>query len=150
MYIITVAGSSAVGKTSIINLYMNQANNTDVKMIESNNRFDFEKSDAVLFVFDLTSESSLYNIEHLYRVCKSVSRQKCLHWLIGNKNDETRSIEMKKCTQFARNKSMYYKEISTINNNDVCNTLDSIIKKIKADGTRQKRTIPMSDRCISQ
>tara|TARA_B110000208_G_C11730295_1_gene416138 strand:- start:58 stop:504 length:447 start_codon:yes stop_codon:yes gene_type:complete len=148
MYTITVAGSVAVGKSTIIQSYLNYAKNSDVKLIESNNRFDFEKTDAVLFVFDLTSESSLYEINQLYRGYTSVRQPKCLHWLIGNKNDKMRDIEIEKCTEFARNKSCVYREISTKNNNDVPNMIESIIQKIKL--LNPKQLGPMSDRCISQ
>lgn len=148
MYKITVSGTAQVGKSSIINSYMTNTTCSDVTFIESNN--SFEESDAVLFVFDLTSPSSLYKINQIYRNFKIIGSAKGgLQWLIGNKNDINRGIEIEKCTEFALSKQMTYKEISAKNSNDVLNTINSIIEKTKYLNPKKKH-LTKSDQCISQ
>eukprot|EP01091_Cochliopodium_minus_P010968 TRINITY_DN3027_c0_g1_i2.p1 TRINITY_DN3027_c0_g1~~TRINITY_DN3027_c0_g1_i2.p1 ORF type:complete len:175 (-),score=29.13 TRINITY_DN3027_c0_g1_i2:39-563(-) len=91
----------------------------------------YENSKVVVILFDLTLETSYKNIPVWFRSAKRVCGENAPVVIVGNKADDivNRKIKAKRIT-FAKEKGLFYFEISAISNYNVENLFLQILKLV--------------------
>ena len=89
------------------------------------------KIDAIIFMYDVTNESSLNSMEKKWiNVVSEVVKYDCPKFLIGTKIDLKRSVNEEEGKKLADNYKMDYFEVSSKSGAKVNETMESIIKKL--------------------
>ena len=92
-----------------------------------------KKIDAIIFMYDVTNESSLNSMEKKWiNVVSEVVKYDCPKFLIGTKIDleKERSVNKEEGKKLADNYKMDYFEVSSKSGEEVNETMESIIKKL--------------------
>ena len=92
-----------------------------------------KKIDAIIFMYDVTNESSLNSMEKKWiNVVSEVVKYDCPKFLIGTKIDleKERSVNEEEGKKLADNYKMDYFEVSSKSGEKVNETMESIIKKL--------------------
>ena len=96
-----------------------------------NIKFDRKrKIDAIIFMYDVTSEYSLKSIEYWFNVVSKKIQDDCPKFLIGTKIDLKRSVNEEEGKKLADKYKMDYFEVSSKSGEEVNETMESIIKKL--------------------
>ena len=89
------------------------------------------KIDAIIFMYDVTNESSLNSMEKKWiNVVSEVVKYDCPKFLIGTKIDLKRSVNEEEGKKLADKYKMDYFEVSSKSGEEVNETMESIIKKL--------------------
>ena len=90
-----------------------------------------KKIDAIIFMYDVTNESSLNSMEKKWiNVVSEVVKYDCPKFLIGTKIDLKRSVNEEEGKKLADKYKMDYFEVSSKSGEEVNETMESIIKKL--------------------
>ena len=98
-----------------------------------NIRFDRKrKIDAIIFMYDVTSEYSLKSIEYWFNVISKKIQDDCPKFLIGTKFDleNERKVKEEEGKKIAEIYKMGYFEVSSKSGKKVNETMESIIKRL--------------------
>ena len=98
-----------------------------------NIKFDRKrKIDAIIFMYDVTSEYSLKSIEYWFNVVSKKIQDDCPKFLIGTKFDleNERKVKEEEGKKLAVIYKMGYFEVSSKSGKNVNETMESIIKKL--------------------
>ena len=166
---IILIGDSSVGKTSLLLTYSGGnfednyistigvdfkeklilVNNYKVKLkimdtcgqerFKSLNKNFYSSSDGIIFVFDVTKESSFKSIDNWLNESENY-RGKSKKILVGNKIDLKNIIEVKKenIEKYAENKKMLYYETSAKNGTNVEESFNKLAELIISDMTEDE------------
>jgi len=166
---IILIGDSSVGKTSLLLTYSGGnfednyistigvdykeklivVNNYKVKLkimdtcgqerFKSLNKNFYSSSDGIIFVFDVTKESSFKSIDNWLNESENY-RGKSKKILVGNKIDLMNIIEVKKenVEKYAENKKMFYYETSAKNGTNVEESFNKLAELIISDMTEDE------------
>ena len=166
---IILIGDSSVGKTSLLLTYSGGnfednyistigvdykeklivVNNYKVKLkimdtcgqerFKSLNKNFYSSSDGIIFVFDVTKESSFKSIDNWLNESENY-RGKSKKILVGNKIDLKNIIEVKKenIEKYAENKKMFYYETSAKNGTNVEESFNKLAELIISDMTEDE------------
>ena len=89
------------------------------------------KIDAIIFMYDVTNESSLNSMEKKWiNVVSEVVKYDCPKFLIGTKIDLKRSVNEEEGKKLSDKYKMDYFEVSSKSGEEVNETMESIIKKL--------------------
>ena len=89
------------------------------------------KIDAIIFMYDVTNESSLNSMEKKWiNVVSEVVKYDCPKFLIGTKIDLKRSVNEEEGKKLADKYKMDYFEVSSKSGETVNKTMESIIKRL--------------------
>ena len=89
------------------------------------------KIDAIIFMYDVTNESSLNSMEKKWiNVVSEVVKYDCPKFLIGTKIDLERSVNEEEGKKLADKYKMDYFEVSSKSGEEVNETMESIFKKL--------------------
>ena len=158
-YKVVIVGDTNAGKTSILNQYVfsnfKVSVPTTIGVEFSHKEFDNETNlclwdtagqeryravnahfyrgaHAIIIVYDVSSESSFYAIEHWWRqYCSYGDTNKSIIMLVGNKNDLKRAVTRERGTAWAVKKGILFDEISAKKHSEVVNMFSTVVRQLR-------------------
>jgi small GTP-binding protein len=179
-YKVVIVGDSAAGKTSILNRYVYEkfctsvpttlgvdfthkevSDDTDLVLWDTAGQERFQSitsslyrgAHAVMFVYDVSSPDSFYNLEKWYREYRSFGNtRESVAMLVGNKADLERKVSLEEAKAWAAVKNMCYEEVSAKNNQHVKRAFSILVNRLNNLPFVRKQKFdfknkPKSDRC---
>ena len=133
---IIVLGDTNVGKTSIINQYLqysrNNSDNKDINLIDYSGKCTEQISISdyiynckiIVIVFDLNNDNTFTSADIWYKLITNfIMPQTVSFYLVGNKNDLEHHISYNDIETYAKYRNMFY---YSINMNDINSLFKSI------------------------
>lgn len=144
---IIVLGDSKVGKTTIINKYLqhsltNNDNKIDLNLIDYSGKCTdyvsiskyIQNCKIIVIVFDLNNINTFNSVEIWYKLIKSfLIQDKFIFYLVGNKNDLEHKVNYNDIEKYSKYRNMLY---YSINMNDIHKLFKSI-KYTLTDNSQQ-------------
>ena len=178
-YKLVIIGDADTGKTSLVNRYVdnrfsNRVQSTigiefthkeleDVTHLSiwdtaGQERFRsittslYRGADAIMFVYDVTSDKSFTALEHWWREYIAYGERDCIKVLVGNKVDLGETVSSERAKAFAVQKGMVYATASAKSSAGVHEAFATVVSQLNKLPKVQKdkiefRNKPKSDRC---
>lgn len=179
IYKLVIIGNADTGKTSLINRYVDNRFSNRVqstigiefthKELEDvthlyiwdtagQERFRsitaslYRGADAMMFVYDVTSDESFTALEHWWREYLTYGERDCIKVLVGNKIDLGETVSSERAKAFAVQKGMVYATASAKSSAGVHEAFATVVSQLNNLPKVQKdkiefRNKPKSDRC---
>ena len=158
VYKVVIVGSAGSGKTSIVNQYVynafdNEMRSTigiefthktvghETKLIfwdtAGQERFQsvtssfYRNAHAIMFVYDVSSYDSFYKLEQWWREYNAYGNaQKSVAVVVGNKIDLDRAVPAEEGRAWAVQKGLFYEEVSAKDNTGISTAFDSLVRQM--------------------